>query len=505
MSFLAKWPRIWKFTGLGQHMLPVEYCTILKYRLMISLFPVDAICLVCRKACLDSFGEHAVHCKELLGFKYRHNMVRDVLFDICRRDGISAKKEAPVNFLTDLSDGRSTLRPADVLVFGWVGGKHACVDLTGVSPLVGLSSRGFTAGQAALKAASGKVTKHEKACIENQHVFIPVAFDTFGFLAPEAVEPLSRVQRVMHSNGELKADAVTLLKRIWKFSMTMNIEARAAVHIFNRISFTIAKGVGTQICMTIGYGFLPFSFSSLGELEADAVTLLKRIRKFSMAQDIGARAAVHIFNMISFAIAKGINLLMQGDPLDPLAPYLFILVMESLHLSFSRVVDAGIFKGIKIDNSTMISHLFYADDAVFVGMGIHDLIVAAAASTLGCSIMKTPFKYLGVTVGEMVLGLNGEWRFSALKMFRKLSILYRFAYKWVNMDSSSCTMAADVTRLVVPMIDLCKARYKALEGCDWVDDIVASSFVRCNADGEVLFRGMVGATFRVWIPLYCCQ
>nr|GEX02880.1 homogentisate 1,2-dioxygenase [Tanacetum cinerariifolium] len=39
------------------------------------------------------------------------------LFDIRRRSGISAKKEAPVNFLTDRSDGRSTLRPADVLVF----------------------------------------------------------------------------------------------------------------------------------------------------------------------------------------------------------------------------------------------------------------------------------------------------------------------------------------------------------------------------------------------------
>nr|GEU43236.1 protein RMD5 homolog A-like [Tanacetum cinerariifolium] len=106
--------------------------------------------------------------------------IEDVFFDICRHARISAKKEAPVNFLTDPSNERSTLRPADVLVFGWVGGKHACVDLTGVSPPVGLSSRGFTAGQVALKAASCKVTKHEKTCIENQHVFIPFAFDTFG-------------------------------------------------------------------------------------------------------------------------------------------------------------------------------------------------------------------------------------------------------------------------------------------------------------------------------------
>ncbi|GJY80776.1 hypothetical protein Tco_0493527 [Tanacetum coccineum] len=76
--------------GLGQHMSPVKYRTILKYRLMIPLFSVDAICLVCRKACLDSFGEHVVHCKELSGFKYRHDMVKDVLFDIFRRVGISA-------------------------------------------------------------------------------------------------------------------------------------------------------------------------------------------------------------------------------------------------------------------------------------------------------------------------------------------------------------------------------------------------------------------------------
>ncbi|GJY18476.1 hypothetical protein Tco_1239124 [Tanacetum coccineum] len=60
-------------------------------------------------------------------------------------------------------------------------------------------------------------------------------------------------------------------------------------------------------CAAIGYGFLSFSFSSLGELEADAVTLLKRIRKFSLAQDIGTRPTVYIFNRISFAIAKGVG------------------------------------------------------------------------------------------------------------------------------------------------------------------------------------------------------
>ncbi|KAJ0755711.1 putative exostosin [Helianthus annuus] len=105
--------------GLGQCMSAVEYRAILKYRLMVPLFSVDDPCPVCRKYCLDSFGEHAIHCKELPGFKYRHDLVRDVLYDILKRPGISIKKEVPVDFLTDPLEGRSTLRPADILVFGW--------------------------------------------------------------------------------------------------------------------------------------------------------------------------------------------------------------------------------------------------------------------------------------------------------------------------------------------------------------------------------------------------
>ncbi|GJX89264.1 RNA-directed DNA polymerase, eukaryota [Tanacetum coccineum] len=122
--------------------------------------------------------------------------------------------------------------------------------------------------------------------------------------------------------------------------------------------------------------------------------------------------------------------LKQGDPL---APYLFILVMESLHLSFSRTVDVGIFKGIQIGKDFTLSHLFYADDAVFIGewsdenlsrilhvlhcfslasglkinvkkshllgVGVSNDATVAAATNLGCAIMKAPFKYLGVMVG----------------------------------------------------------------------------------------------------------
>ncbi|GJS76753.1 RNA-directed DNA polymerase, eukaryota [Tanacetum coccineum] len=62
-----------------------------------------------------------------------------------------------------------------------------------------------------------------------------------------------------------------------------------------------------------------------------------------------------------FKFHKGLK---QGDPLSP---FLFILVMESLHISFNNILNFGLYKGIRIDESLTLSHLFYADDAVFIG------------------------------------------------------------------------------------------------------------------------------------------
>nr|GEU91275.1 RNA-directed DNA polymerase, eukaryota, reverse transcriptase zinc-binding domain protein [Tanacetum cinerariifolium] len=62
-----------------------------------------------------------------------------------------------------------------------------------------------------------------------------------------------------------------------------------------------------------------------------------------------------------FQFYKGLK---QGGPLSP---FLFILVMESLYISFKRVEDAGMFNGIKINPSMTLSHMFYADDALFMG------------------------------------------------------------------------------------------------------------------------------------------
>ncbi|GAU18134.1 hypothetical protein TSUD_248350 [Trifolium subterraneum] len=127
-------------------------------------------------------------------------------------------------------------------------------------------------------------------------------------------------------------------------------------------------------------------------------------------------------------ISKGLK---QGDPL---APFLFILVAEGLGALMKKAVDVGYFKGIQISTTgTIMSHLQYADDTLFVGeacvenlwttkailrwfelisglkvnffksklygINVGDNFISSAASFLKCKVGKLPFIYLGLPVG----------------------------------------------------------------------------------------------------------
>nr|GEW09553.1 RNA-directed DNA polymerase, eukaryota [Tanacetum cinerariifolium] len=164
------------------------------------------------------------------------------------------------------------------------------------------------------------------------------------------------------------------------------------------------------------------------------------------------------FNMASILINESpssefpiFSSLKQGDPL---AHFLFILVMESLHLSVTRAVNDGIFKGLRITGSSSLSHLFYADDAVFIGewsienldnllkilncfhlasglcinvnkshvlgFGVPLDIVRQGALRIGCEVMQTAFKYLGVMVGDH-MSRYSAWSNTIQKVHGRLS------------------------------------------------------------------------------------
>ncbi|GJV43208.1 hypothetical protein Tco_1427744 [Tanacetum coccineum] len=180
----------------------------------------------------DIYGDHAVSCASIIGIKHRHNVVRDTLVDICFRSGISAGKEVDIG----LGGGcDKPLCPADMLLYSWDEGLDVCVDLTGSSPLMQTGIVDFVPGRAVIDEAHRKRVKYEAKCANIGYDFLPFSFSSFG---------------------ELEKDAVNLLKRVQKFSVTQDIGARTVVHIFNRISFAVAKGVGAQLVSRLPANFL---------------------------------------------------------------------------------------------------------------------------------------------------------------------------------------------------------------------------------------------------------
>ncbi|GJR67069.1 RNA-directed DNA polymerase, eukaryota [Tanacetum coccineum] len=95
--------------------------------------------------------------------------------------------------------------------------------------------------------------------------------------------------------------------------------------------------------------------------------------------------------------------LKQGDPLSP---FLFLLIMESLHISMQRVVDAGLFKA-NIDTILRVLDCFYHASGLrinmlkskLMGISVSSDKVDQAAKKIGCAILQVPFSYLGSKVG----------------------------------------------------------------------------------------------------------
>ena len=103
----------------------------------------------------------------------RHNNLRDIFADICRRAHLSVKVEVGYG----LSREHFNSRPADVLVRSWDRGKPAAFDITVASPLTPatLNEASALAGAAAHVAENRKHAANDTKCQELGWSCIPLA------------------------------------------------------------------------------------------------------------------------------------------------------------------------------------------------------------------------------------------------------------------------------------------------------------------------------------------
>ncbi|GJR63360.1 retrovirus-related pol polyprotein from transposon TNT 1-94 [Tanacetum coccineum] len=144
--------------------------------------------------------------------------------------------------------------------------------------------------------------------------------------------------------------------------------------------------------------------------------------------------------------------LRQGDPLSP---FLFIIAVKALHVTFQEAKTKGIFDGVKIgSNKVDVSHLQFADDALILGkwslenartlchilrcfklasglkvnfsksklfgVGVNATEIQSFANILDCQASTFPCSYLGLPIGaNMSKACN--WKPIIVKFHKRLA------------------------------------------------------------------------------------
>ena len=121
----ASWLSVVPSESLGLHMDPPVFQVAIKWWLGHDVSE-GSQCALCPGSTLDHLGHHAVTCKYGGDVVTRHNMIRDILVETCRRAHIGVKVEVGNN----LSRDHSKTRPADILLPNWFLGRTAALDVS---------------------------------------------------------------------------------------------------------------------------------------------------------------------------------------------------------------------------------------------------------------------------------------------------------------------------------------------------------------------------------------
>ena len=186
----ASWLSVVPSENLGLHLDPPVFPVAIKWWLGLDTSE-GSQCALCPGSTLDHLGHHAVTCKYGGDVVSRHNRIRDILVETCRRAHIGVKVEVGNN----LSRDHSKTRPADILLPNWFLGRTAALDVSITSPLnpVTLLEAGVSATAAAQATEARKHQANDPKCSELGWVCVPMVVETYGAWGKEATAIISSV------------------------------------------------------------------------------------------------------------------------------------------------------------------------------------------------------------------------------------------------------------------------------------------------------------------------
>ena len=189
------WMHVAPHPALGTVMGHGQYQLGLRWWLGLPLapdMPDGEMCPKCHTTVLDPFGDHLMCCRQN-NFSARHGALQDSLLLVLGMAKQPAEREQPLRQANASRVLRQQLRPADILLRGWAGGRDVAVDVTIAHPLQ-LAEQPWQVDKAKSflrRRERLKVEKYEAACHLEGWGFLPMAFSTWATPGPGAFGLLS--------------------------------------------------------------------------------------------------------------------------------------------------------------------------------------------------------------------------------------------------------------------------------------------------------------------------
>ena len=193
------WMHVAPHPALDTVMGHAEYQLGLRWWLGLPLVADMAdgeVCPKCHTTVLDPFGDHLMCCRQN-NFSARHGALQDSLLLVLGMAKQPAEREQPLRQANASRVLRQHLRPADILLRGWAGGRDVAVDVTIAHPLqlAELPWHVDKAKSFLRRREELKNDKYEAACRLEGWGFLPMAFSTWATPGPGAFGLLSRILR----------------------------------------------------------------------------------------------------------------------------------------------------------------------------------------------------------------------------------------------------------------------------------------------------------------------